>query len=446
MSIDTTGASTTPAEPSTAGGTAPLEPPAAVRGSTFRSLYARNYRWFFAGQIVSQAGTWMQNLAIGWLTLQLSHSGLVLGAMTAARFVPLILLGPLGGLISDRSENRRLLTQTQAVMGVVSLVLAILAAVGRLNLPILFVLVVALGIVGVFDMPARQTLIPQLVRHEDLPNAVALNSIAMNLSRIVGPSLGGIVMASLGAAPCFFINAGSFVFVIATMLVLRPDQMFVTPPIKKSKGQIRAGIVHIRDNPELLYPMILITITGILTWEFPVSLPLLVTGAFHGDARAYGVATSVMGIGAVFGGLLAARRARISTMTLAVSAALWGVMISAAALAPSLLTLCLLLVVVGSGSITFNSMAKTLLQMNADPQYRGRVMSLWSIVWSGGTVPGAVIIGAIGALAGGRWAFLTNGIAAVLAAAAVALARSRAGRPRKERPSETLVVDAADIE
>lgn len=399
--------------------------PAAARPSTFSSLGSHNYKLFFTGQVVSQAGSWMQNLGIGWATLQLSHSGLVLGIVTAARFVPLVLLGPWGGLVADRSDSRRLLTITQTCMGVLSLLLAICTAAGWLGLPLLILVVTALGLVNVADNPSRQSLIPQLVDEKNLANAIALNSVAMNLSRVMGPSIGGVVIATLGVAPCFFINAASFAAVIFSLLAMRSSEIRPRERERRAKGQIRAGLRYVAMNPGLMRPMILVTVTGILTWEFPVSLPLMTTSTFHADARAYGIATACMGAGSVLGGLVAARRTSLNVRMLAISCALWGSAIVLAGLAPALAVLFVLLAVVGSGSITFNSMAKTLLQMQAAPQYRGRVMSLWSIAWQGGTVIGAPVIGGAAALFGARWSLLIGGIAAVLSGLGVLLFAGR---------------------
>jgi MFS family permease len=405
--------------------------------STFGSLRVRNYRLYFTGQGVSVAGSWMQNIAIGWLALQLSHSGTVLGIITGARFLPLLLLGPWGGLIADRADNRRLLTYTQAAMAAVSFVLATLSLLQLVTLPVLAVLVLCLGMVNVVDGPSRQILISQLVDRKLLRNAIALNSVAMNFSRVLGPGVGGALIAGVGVTSCFYFNAVSFVAVIASLLMMRTSELFPSKREVREKGQIRAGLRHVRGTPELLRPLVLVTITGIFTWEFPVTMPLITATTFRQGASAYGIAMACLGVGAVCGGLVAARRRKLTVRSLAVSAVLWGAAIIAAALAPTLPVLFVLLVVVGSGSITFNSSAKTLLQLASAPQMRGRVMSLWSIAWQGSTVIGAPAVGAVGALLGARYALLTGGVAAVIAGAAIVALRNTSPTVRSDTLVET---------
>lgn len=381
--------------------------------ATFASLRFHNYRLFFFGQSISVGGNWMQNIAIGWFVLELSHSGTVLGMVTAARFLPLVLLGPWGGVVSDRMDNRRLLTATQTTSALLSFVLAGTAWAGVLNIPLLFVLVILLGLVNVFDNPSRQSLISELVGREYLANAIALNSTSINFARVFGPALGGALIAGLGVSLCFFVNAISYVAVIVSLVVMRADEIISAERAVRSKGQIVAGLRYIRDTPELLRPLTMVAVTGILTWEFPVSLPLLTTGTFHRGASGYGAAMACLGVGSVFGGLIAARRTRLTVRSLALSSTLWGLAIVAAALAPTLPLAFVALVFVGSGSITFNASAKTLLQLESVPAMRGRVMSIWFIAWQGSAVVGAPIVGFVGATLGPRSGLLIGGIAAI---------------------------------
>jgi MFS family permease len=397
----------------------PRQPVGTASRSAFRSLRNRNYRLFFSGQSLSQAGTWMQNIAIGWAALELSHSGVVLGVVTAARAVPMLLLGTWGGLIADRTDNRRMLVLTQTTMGCVSLLLAVLSATGMLNLVALISLCLALGLVNVVDNPTRQSLISQLVSPGDLPNAIALNSVAMSLSRVLGPSAGGLVIAAVGVSPCFFGNAVSFAAVIVSLLAMNTGQIVPAKREVRAPGQIRSGLRYVRSTPELLHPMIMIVVTGILAWEFPVTLPLITTRTFGAGAAAYGTATAAMGIGSVVGGLIVARRVRLTVRTLCVSSVLWGAAITLAAAAPALSALFVLLVLVGGGSVTFNSMAKTLLQLRSKPEYRGRVVSLWSTAWLGGPVLGAPLVGWVGSTFGARSGLLTGGIAAIAIGVAI---------------------------
>ncbi|WAP53772.1 MFS transporter [Streptomyces sp. S465] len=402
------------------------------RQSGFASLRVRNYRLFALGQTTSVVGNWMQNIAVGWLTLELTHSGTMLGVVTGARYLPILLLGAWGGLVVDRHDRRRLLMLTQMCFAVEAALLTALSWAGLMTLPTLVVIMLTIGCTNVFDSPARQSLISELVGPEHLANAIAINSTLVNTAKLIGPGLAGVVIAALGVTPCFALDTVSFLAVIASLAALRTAEMRPAEREIPAGGQIRAGIAYIRRTPELLHPMVMVYVTGILTWEFPVSLPLLTTSGFRVGPAGYGAAMAFMSVGAVLGGFVAMRRGRVSTRSLSVSALIWGALICAAALAPSLPVALVLLVFVGSGSITFNASAKTLMQLEATPQMRGRVLSIWSIGWLGGTVIGAPAVGAIGASWGARSALLVGGLAAA-GIGVTMLALSPAGRAQGHR-------------
>jgi hypothetical protein len=276
------------------------------------------------------------------------------------------------------------------------------------TLPLLVGIMLMLGLANLFDSPARQKLMSELVDAEHLTNAIALNSTFINTAKLIGPGAAGFLIAGLGVVPCFALDTVSFLAVLVSLAMLRTSQMCPAEREVPAKGQIRAGLAHACRTPELLYPMVMVYMTGTLTWEFPVSLPLLTTSAFHSGAAGYGAAPALMSAGGVLGGFAALRRRRFSTRSLSVAALIWGVLICGAALAPRLPVALVLLVLVGAGSITFNSSAKTLMQVAAEPQMRGR-MSLCSIGWMGGTVLGASAVGAAGAAWGARSALLLGG-------------------------------------
>ncbi|MEU4659961.1 MFS transporter [Streptomyces sp. NPDC023723] len=398
----------------------------------FASLRIRNYRIYTLGQTTSVVGNWMQNIAVGWLTLQLTHSGTLLGVVIGARYLPVALLGAWGGLVVDRHDTRRLLALTQVCFAAQAALLTVLTAADLVTLPLLIVVMLTLGLTNLFDSPARQKMISELVDAEHLTNAIAINSTFVNTAKLLGPGAAGFVIAALGVAPCFALDTVSFLAVLVSLAMLRTAELYPAEREVRGSGQIRAGLAHIRRTPELLYPMLMVYVTGVLTWEFPVSLPLLTTSAFHSGSAGYGAATALMSAGGVMGGLVAMRRRRLSTRSLSLSALIWGTLICAAALAPSLPVALALLVLVGAGSITFNSSAKTLMQVGAAPQMRGRVMSIWSIGWMGGTVIGAPAVGAVGTAFGPRGALFVGGVAAAGVGLAVLLlsttGRSATGR------------------
>jgi MFS family permease len=378
------------------------------------SLRQRNYRLFFFGQLVSVAGTWMQTVAQSFLVLGLTHSGTQLGLTTAARFVPIFVFGPLGGLFADRMDKQRVLYVTQALSGLLAATFAVLIATHSIQLWTVYVLAVALGGVNVFDTPARQSFISEMVPAKDLANAVTLNSVSINMARIFGAALGGLIAAALGLALCFACNALSFGAVLISLVLMREADLFPARRVAKERRQVRQGLAYVRSTPELIIPLVMIAVVGTLAWEFPVTLPLLARNVFHGGAATDGVMASVMGIGAVVGGLISASRPRPRTRALCLAAIGWGIAILAASAAPTLPLELVALLFVGYGSITFNSFAKTTLQLAATPTMRGRVMALWALAWVGSTPIGGPIVGWLGQTAGARWPLLLGGVATLL--------------------------------
>ena len=414
-------------------------------GHTFSSLRVRNYRLFFYGQTVSVSGTWMQTVAQGWLILDLSHSGTVLGLVTAARFAPMMLFAPWGGLVADRRDKRNILYVTQAASGLLAFALAALVFANVIDVPLVFLIALGLGVVNVFDNPTRQSFIAEMVPPEELGNAVTLNSITINLARVIGPTVAGAVIATLGLGTCFALNGASFAAVLISLALMRGRELFPAPPQARQRGQIREGLRYVRGTPELLIPLIMITVVGTLAWEFQVSLPLMARYVFHGGAGTYGTMLSFMGAGAVLGGIRTARLTDRQAVSLSWSSVGWGGAILAAALMPNLAFEYAVMLFVGYGSISFNSMAKTTLQMAATPSMRGRVMALWSVAWLGSTPIGGPIVGWVGQTFGARWSLIIGGAPTILVG--LVCFRILAAIDRKAQAgSETEAVDPVQAE
>jgi MFS family permease len=383
----------------------------------------------------------MQNVAVGWLALQSFHSGTILGIVTAVRYAPMLLFGLWGGLVVDRMDTRSLLIVTQSLQASLSLALGVFAISGHVQLALLVSVVACVGIVDIFDVPSRQSIVGELVDRDNVGNAIALNAISTNSARALGPAIAGGIIATLGIAPCFFINAASFGAVITSLAAMRTREFFPATRELESRGQVRAGLRYIRHKPELLAPIVMVAVTGTLTWEFPVTLPLLTASTFHGNAAAYGFAMAALGIGSVVGGWIAARRRMLGVRALARSALIWGVVVLAAASAPSLTAEYVLLLGVGGCAITFNAAAKTLLQTKSASQMRGRVMSVWYIAWQGSTVVGAPIVGTLGKAFGARYGLVVGGGAAMLVGAAYLKYSAAAAA---EVPTSELALEFAD--
>ena len=403
-------------------------PPTA--GGMFSSLRIRNFRLYMAGLTVSVAGNWMQNVAVGWLVLQLTGSGTVLGVVTAARYAPLLVLGPWGGLVADRYDKRLLLRVAALVQLVVAAVLGVATVTHVVDIWSLTALILVAGVVDVVDTPSRQAFMNNLVGRDRIGNAIALNSVLVNCARVVGPGIAGLVISTVGVGPCFLLNAASFGASWLGLQLMRRDELIRTEVEVAAKRQVRAGLRYVLSTPDLRTPLLLVAVAGAFAWEFPVSIPLFTSDTFAGGPSEFGWALSAISVGSIAGGLFAARRRTVALRSVAMSALLWGVAILAASFAPSLPAAYVLLAVVGSGAVTFNAMSKTFLQITARDQMRGRVMALWSIGWQGTTVLGAPVVGVLGQTLGGRYGLAFGGVCCVAVAAPVLLSRPKATAQR----------------
>jgi MFS family permease len=413
---------------------------------TFAALSVPNYRLYFAGQATSLAGTWMQMTAQAWLVLTLTHSSTALGVIIGLQTLPVLLLGPYGGVVADRVDKRRLSMILQSVMGIQALILGVLTITGEVRYWQIGVLAAVLGLNNAFENPARQSFMLEMVGPEHLRNAVSLNSVMANTARVVGPAIAGILIATVGLGVCFLINAASFIAVIGSLMAMDQSALNPTAPMPRGKGQLREGFRYVRNTPELAVPLVMMAVAGCLTYEFQVTLPVMASRGLHAGSTGFGFMTAAMGIGAVLGGLLVAARGQIGLRPLTIAAGGFGVALALATLAPSLPLELAVLPLVGWGSISFMSMANSTLQLTAAPAMRGRVMSLWFVGFQGSTPIGGPIVGWLMAVAGARAGL---GIATVTAFAVAlgglaALYRSRShlyDHRQHHRPAPQPVVD-----
>lgn len=406
-----------------------------LRRDTFASLYVRNYRLYFCGQIISTTGTFLQMVAQAWLVLRLTRSGTALGVAAALQYLPILLLGPYGGVVADRFSKRRILLWTQSISGILALVLGTLTATGSVRLWMVYALAGALGLTNAFDNPTRQTFHIELVGPERVRNAVTLYSILVNVARIAGPAAAGVLIAAVGLAPCFLINGISFGAVVVMLLMMDRREMRRSPRVPPAPGQIREGLRYVRATPVVGRCLLMMGIIGTLTFEFQVSLPLLAHFTFRGDAGSYAFLTSAMGLGAAGGGLLLAARKDPGPGGLGGAAALFGAAVLAAAFMPTLALAGAAMVAVGFASINFSSLGNSTLQLEASPEMRGRVMALWSVAFLGSTTLGGPVVGWFAETAGARWGLALGGFAA-LAAAVLGARKGKAGRgaPGEDAP------------
>ena len=383
---------------------------------TFSSLTIRNYRLWVVGQGISLSGTWMQTVAQGLLVLQLTGSGTALGLVTALQTIPVLLFGPWGGVVADRFPKRRILYLTQAVSAILGLLLGTLVATGAIRIEMVYLLALCLGTVSAVDNPTRQAFVLEMVGKDEVINAVSLNSTEINLARVVGPAIAGILIASVGLAVCFLINGLSFLAVLAVLMMMRAEELRPTPLAPRMPGQLRQGLRYVRASPVIRTILVMMVIIGTFTYEFSVSLPLFAEVTFRQGQATYAAMTAAMGLGAVVGGLYTASQGIGSPRRLTIASLLFGVTVLLAAVAPTLPLALLALVAVGFCSIGFTSLGNATLQLASSPEMRGRVMALWTVAFLGSTPIGGPVIGAIGEHVGPRWALALGGVAAVLAA------------------------------
>jgi len=415
---DVEGESAAPAEHGARTRTAPGDQArAAGRRGTFRALGSRPFRLYFAGQVASASGTFVQQTAIGWLVLRLTGSAAELGLVLAVGGVPSLLFGPWGGTIADRVDLRRLLICTQTAYGALAGLLWALAVAGKASVAAIVAISVAGGVVQIVDSPARQAFIGSLVMPQDLSSAVSLNGVVMNSARVVGPALAGVLIVTIGTTPCFAVNALSYLAVIAALVVLRP--LRTGAPQRRATGGIRAGLRYAASRQQLWLPLVMMALVGLLAFNFPVILPVLASRTLHGNGGTYGLLSTMLSIGSVAGSLGVGfirhpRRPYLLTAALA-----FGVGLAATAGAPDVALACLTLLATGAAAFSFVTLCSTTLQLHSSPEFRGRIMALWVYVYIGTTPVGSIITGAIISAAGVRAALLT-GAAACLAAAAIA--------------------------
>jgi MFS family permease len=351
------------------------------------------------------------------------------------QFLPILFLGPWGGVIADRFPKQKILYGTQTAAGVLALVLGGLVATGQIRLWMVYVLALGLGLVNTIDNPTRQTFVVEMVGHDGLPNAVALNSAEINLARVIGPAIGGGLIAALGLAPCFILNGLSYGAVLVVLHMMRPSELHPAPRMQRARGQVLEGLRYVRSSPVLRTTLLMMALIGMLAYEFSVSLPLLAQFTFGGDASSYAALTASMGAGSVIGGMFIASRRGVSPRMLPRAALLFGVVILGVAIAPSLPLAMAALVLVGLFSINFTSLANIVIQLTSPAAMRGRVMALWTVAVMGSTPIGGPVVGWIGEYVGPRWALAVGGLAAIAAAALGAWMLGEHGRAPTSEPA-----------
>lgn len=396
---------------------------------TFRALAIHNYRLYFIASLVTNTGSWMQRVAQDWLVVAvLGAGGVGLGLTTGLQFLPFLLVTPFAGVLADRFPKRILLTITQSIMAVPSLVLGVLVITDVVQLWHVYVLALISGIGAAIDNPVRQAFVTELVGRDDLPNAVALNSTTFHGARMLGPALAGFLIMGVGTGPVFLINFMTFAAVFLALWRMRSAELDPAPRAERGPGLLREGLRYVRGRPDLQAILLSVFFVGTFGLNFQMTSALMATEVFNQDAGGYGLLGSIMAVGSLAGALLAARR-QIVRMRLVIAAGVtFGLIEILVGAMPTYLSFAIALVPLGLAALTFMTAANTMMQLSVSPHLRGRVMALYMTVFIGGTPFGAPIVGWIGEAYGARWTLVGGGLLSVLGvAAAGALLLRRTG-------------------
>ena len=395
-------------------------------GRSFDSLKVPNYRRYFAGQLVSISGNWMQNVAEMWLVLSITGSGLAVGITAGLQFLPMLLCGAWGGAVADRHNKRRLLLLTQSLHAIGPLTLLALAIAGPVPSAAVFAVVLFRGAVNAVDYPTRQAFVSEIVGRDRVVNAVSLNSVLVHSSRVAGPAIAGILIATVGTAPCFALNALSFGVMIVALAGMDVAALRPPKPVSRQPGAIREGLAYVRRSPALWVPLALMAIVGTFGFNFQAVLPLLAEDSYGAGASGYALLVSAMGVGAIVGALTTGARNRVSSSLLVAAAAVFGALALVASAAPTLALATIAVVPLGAATVTLAASINSGLQLAAEPTMRGRVMALYSVVFLGSTPIGAPLAGLLSDAIDPRAALVMAGLSGLIGAALARIAFDRA--------------------
>lgn len=385
--------------------------------NTFRALRYPNYRVFITGQAISRIGTWMERTAVSWVVYEMTHSTFMLGVTVFASQFPSFLFSLFGGIVADRYNRHRVVMITQILSMIQATILAVIVLLGHAQVWQILTLITTLGIINAFDIPARQTLVHQLVENpEDLSNAVALNSSIVNIARLVGPALSGIVLSTMGAGICFSINALSYLAVIVSLLFLKLRPQEIKPKKQSNFKEIKEGFRYLKAHPHLAPLTIYIGIVSLLVLPFNTLLPEFAKEVFHGDAQTFGYISSCIGSGALIGTIFLASLKGDSRKSpvLLINAAVLGISLILFSQVQNLYLALAIALVAGFTALTQSTICLTIIQTRAAPEMRGRMISLFAMSLFGMLPLGGLIIGWISNQIGSSMTVFIQGILSII--------------------------------
>jgi MFS family permease len=385
--------------------------PARIRPalSGFAPLAVPNYRRFAGSNILAMSATWMQRIAQDWLVLQLTHSVAAVGVTTAMQFVPSILFGLHGGVVVDRFPRRRLLMITQSLVGLFSLLLAVVALTGTATVWLVWSAAFAIGCVTVIDNPSRQVFVNELVGRGHLKNALNLNAAVFQLGAFIGPAVAGGLIGAVGGGWAFVINAAACGVTVFMLTRLDPKQFVPVPKPQRRPHALREGVAYVLRTPAIRYSIVMLAFLSVFTLTMPVLLAAFATQVFPLGASGYGLFNSLVAVGAVAGALASTRMTRLRLRIVVLCGTGWAAVLALAAFMPTVQTFGIALVVTGIGSQYFFQSGNPLVQLSTVPEVRGRVISVWVLVVLGGQGIGGPLMGWIVDLVGARGGMLIAG-------------------------------------
>ncbi|MDO7881343.1 MFS transporter [Salinibacterium soli] len=395
---------------------------------TFSALRMHNYRLYVVAQFLSNTAGWMQRIATDWLVLELTGSVALVGLTIAIQFVPTLLLGAWAGVIADRFPKRAVLLLTQGLVGALSLVLAVLAITGAATLVSVYALVLGIGLVQVFDGPARSVFVNEMVGPRHLRNAISVNASIFHLGALLGPALSGALIVVVGSGWAIAINVGAAAIGIGLLLAMRRDELLVGPRAPSTKGQIREAGRYILGKPALFWTMVIVGVVAVFGVPMPTLLAGIADTVYDTGAQGYGLYNTLTAVGALTGALVSARRSSLRLRTIVLGVLLYGVLLALAGLAPFYPMFLVVLVTVGFSRLLVMTAAETMVQFSSNLAIRGRVMSFWVIVLVGGQAIGGPLVGWIAETIGPKNAMIVCGAIPALAAIAISLVLARSGR------------------
>jgi len=417
--------------------------------TTFNAFKNRNYRLFFAGQSISQVGTWMQRTGVSWVIYTMTHSAFMLGLTVFASQFPSFLFSLVGGIASDRYNRYKVLLFTQVASMVQAVLMAILVFSNHYTVWEILTLSVLLGVINAFDVPARQPMVHEMITNkEDLPNAMALNSSMVNLARLIGPALSGIILVKFGAGTCFSLNALSFVAVITSLLLMKLPAHIPSVVKKKVASDLAEGFAYLKNTPSISIIMLMLALTGLLVLPYNTLLPIFAKVIFKGNAATYGYINSFIGLGAIGGSMFLAslKPGADLKFVLLINTLIFGICLMLFSHISYFPLAMLFATLTGFGMMSQTTIIMTIIQVNSAKKMRGRVMSYVAMAYFGMLPLGSLLIGAISQQTGAPNALLCQGIVALIIAAVFSkylrkdkLAKKNAERLELEENEEAVI-------